>query len=46
MVHAHRGVLGDVLADEILAADQSSEKGIAEQRARVAALKQRLARQC
>jgi len=43
MVHAHRGVLGDVLADEILAADQSSEKGIAEQRARVAALKQRLA---
>jgi pyruvate-ferredoxin/flavodoxin oxidoreductase len=43
MVHAHRAVLGDVLADEILAADQTSEKGIAEQRTRVAALKQRLA---
>jgi pyruvate-ferredoxin/flavodoxin oxidoreductase len=42
MVHAQRSVLGDVLADEILAADQSSEKGIAEQRARVAALKQKL----
>jgi pyruvate-ferredoxin/flavodoxin oxidoreductase len=43
MVHTHRGGLGDVLADEILAADQTSEKGIAEQRARVATLKQRLA---
>jgi pyruvate-ferredoxin/flavodoxin oxidoreductase len=43
MVHAHRKMLGDVLADEILAADQSSEKGIADQRARVAALKQKLA---
>jgi pyruvate-ferredoxin/flavodoxin oxidoreductase len=43
MVHAHRDVLGDVLADEILAADQASEKGIADQRARVAVLQQKLA---
>jgi pyruvate-ferredoxin/flavodoxin oxidoreductase len=43
MVHTHRNVLGDVLAGEILAAGQTSEKGIAEQRARVAALKQKLA---
>jgi pyruvate-ferredoxin/flavodoxin oxidoreductase len=43
MVHTHRDLLGDVLADEILAAEQTSEKGIADQRLRVAALKQKLA---
>jgi pyruvate-ferredoxin/flavodoxin oxidoreductase len=43
LVNAHRNVLGDVLADELLAADQSTEKGIAEQRARVAALRSKLA---
>jgi pyruvate-ferredoxin/flavodoxin oxidoreductase len=43
MVAAHRDVVGDVLAGELLAADQSTEKGIADQRARVAELKQRLA---
>ena len=42
-IQAHRDVLGDVLVDELLAADQSTEKGLAEQRARVAALKQKLA---
>jgi pyruvate-ferredoxin/flavodoxin oxidoreductase len=41
-IQAHRDVLGDVLVDELLAADQSTEKGLAEQRARVAALKQKL----
>ncbi len=37
------GEAGQPLADEILAADQSSETGIAAQRARVAELKKRLA---
>ena len=31
-IQAHRDVLGDVLVDELLAADQSTEKGLAEQR--------------
>ena len=39
LVQAHRDVLGDALADGILGADQSTEKGIAEQRERVAAMK-------
>ena len=43
LVQAHRDVLGDVLVDGLLSADQSTEKGIAEQRARVAALKAKLA---
>ncbi len=42
-IQAHRDVLSDVLVDELLAADQSTEKGIGAQRARVAALKQKLA---
>ena len=42
LVHAHRDLLGDVLADGLLGADQSNEKGITEQRARVAALKAKL----
>jgi pyruvate-ferredoxin/flavodoxin oxidoreductase len=43
LVQAHRSLLGDVLADGLLNADQSTEKGIAEQRERVAALKAKLA---
>ena len=43
MIQAHRDVVGDELANALLAADQSNEKGIAEQRARVAELKSRLA---
>jgi len=43
LVHALRDVVGDELADGLLNADQSTERGIAEQRARVAALKARLA---
>jgi pyruvate-ferredoxin/flavodoxin oxidoreductase len=43
LVDANRGVIGDVLASELLTSDQSTEKGIAEQRARVAALKQTIA---
>ncbi len=43
MIQAQRGVLGDELVDGLLAADQSTEKGIAEQRVRVAALKEKLA---
>ena len=43
LVQAHRDVLGDVLVDGLLCADQGSEKGIAEQRERVAALKAKLA---
>ena len=43
LVQANRSLLGDVLADGLLNADQSSEQGIAEQRARVAALNQKLA---
>jgi pyruvate-ferredoxin/flavodoxin oxidoreductase len=42
LVDGHRDVIGDVLAGELLTSDQSTEKGIAEQRARVAALKQAL----
>jgi pyruvate-ferredoxin/flavodoxin oxidoreductase len=43
LVQANRSLIGDVLADGLLGADQSTEKGIAEQRARVAALKTKLA---
>jgi pyruvate-ferredoxin/flavodoxin oxidoreductase len=43
LVQAHRTQLGDGLVDELLAADQTSERGIADQRARVADLKHRLA---
>ena len=43
LVQTHRSLLGDVLADGLLNADQSTEKGIAEQRERVAALKAKLA---
>ena len=43
LVQANRSLLGDVLVDGLLNADQSSEQGIAEQRARVAALNQKLA---
>ncbi len=43
LVDAHRDVIGDALVDELLSADQSTEKGIADQRARVAILKQKLA---
>ncbi len=42
LLDAHRDVIGDVLATEMLGADQSTEKGIAEQRERVATLKQTL----
>jgi pyruvate-ferredoxin/flavodoxin oxidoreductase len=42
LLQAHRDVLSDALVDELLAADQVSEKGIADQRARIAALKQKL----
>jgi len=43
LVERLRGVIGDELADGLLHADQSSEPGIFEQRARVKALKQKLA---
>ncbi len=43
LIDAHRDVIGDALVDELLSADQSTEKGIADQRARVAILKQKLA---
>jgi pyruvate-ferredoxin/flavodoxin oxidoreductase len=42
LVKRHAAVLGDDLASALLNADQSGEKGIAEQRARVEALKQKL----
>ncbi len=42
LVQANRSLIGDVLADGLLSADQSTEKGIAEQRERVAALKAKL----
>jgi len=42
LVQANRDLIGDVLADGLLSADQSTEKGIAEQRERVAALKTKL----
>ncbi len=43
IIHAHRDVLGDVLVDELMSADQTTEKGIAEQRERVAVLKEKIA---
>ncbi len=43
LVERLRGAIGDELADGLLQADQSSEAGIAAQRARVAELKARLA---
>ncbi|MCX7707130.1 MAG: pyruvate:ferredoxin (flavodoxin) oxidoreductase, partial [Anaerolineae bacterium] len=43
LIDSHRDVIGDALVDELLSADQSTEKGIADQRARVAILKQKLA---
>ncbi len=43
LINSHRDAIGDGLAEELLNADQSTEKGIADQRARVALLKQRLA---
>jgi len=42
LIQANRSLLGDELVDGLLNADQSTEKGIADQRARVAALKARL----
>ena len=42
LVQALRGLIGDDLADAILAADQRGEEGIAAQRERVARLKERL----
>ena len=41
-MQANRGLIGDELVDALLSADQSTEKGIAEQRERVAALKAKL----
>ncbi|OQA47017.1 MAG: Pyruvate-flavodoxin oxidoreductase [Chloroflexi bacterium ADurb.Bin325] len=43
LVQGHRDVLGDELADALLNAEQATERGIMEQRARVAAVKERLA---
>ena len=43
LVERLRGMIGDELADGLLRADQSTEAGIAAQRARVAELKARLA---
>jgi pyruvate-ferredoxin/flavodoxin oxidoreductase len=43
LVDSLRGVLGDELADELLNAEQVTEADIAAQRARVAALKEKLA---
>jgi len=43
IIHDHRDVLGDVLVDALMSAEQTSEKGIAEQRERVAALKEKIA---
>ena len=43
IIHDHRDVLGDVLVDGLMSADQTTEKGIAEQRERVAALKEKIA---
>ena len=43
LLRALASQLGDALVDGLLAADQSTEAGIAEQRARVAALQQKLA---
>jgi len=43
LLNAHRADIGDELVSALLAADQSTEKGIAEQRQRVALLRQALA---
>jgi pyruvate-ferredoxin/flavodoxin oxidoreductase len=43
LVQANRGLIGGELADGLLNADQSTEKGIADQRERVAALKAKFA---
>ncbi len=43
LLQVNRALIGDVLVDDLLSADQSTEKGIAEQRERVAALKAKLA---
>jgi pyruvate-ferredoxin/flavodoxin oxidoreductase len=43
LVQAHRGLLGDALADAMLNADQTSEAGIGAQRARVVELRAALA---
>jgi pyruvate-ferredoxin/flavodoxin oxidoreductase len=43
LVEQHREIVGGELAEGLLNADQGAEKGIAEQRARVALLKERLA---
>jgi len=43
LLQASRALIGDALVDGLLGADQSTEKGIAEQRARVAELKATLA---
>jgi pyruvate-ferredoxin/flavodoxin oxidoreductase len=42
LLQANRALIGDVLVDGLLTADQSTEKGIAEQRARLAELKAKL----
>ena len=42
LVVANRGTIGATLADELLAADQSTDAGIAAQRTRVAELKKKL----
>ncbi len=43
LLHALAGHVGDNLVQEILAADQTSEQGIADQRHRIAALREKLA---
>ncbi len=43
LLQANRALIGDELVDGLVNADQSTEKGIAEQRVRVAALKAKLA---
>jgi pyruvate-ferredoxin/flavodoxin oxidoreductase len=43
MLAEHRAALGEMLVDELLSADQSTEKGLSEQRARVTLLRTRLA---
>jgi pyruvate-ferredoxin/flavodoxin oxidoreductase len=44
LVNQLRGTIGEVLADELLKADQSNEQGIRAQRERVATLKAKLAK--
>jgi pyruvate-ferredoxin/flavodoxin oxidoreductase len=43
LLDAHRPELGDALVDELLGADQTTEKGLSDQRARVAVLRGKLA---